>query len=96
MPDEVQVHPVARVKAVSKITYPNGKIYVGMDLTGTLTYFGSADSALIALDFTPEQRRDFAVRREILEKSRTASESEVRQVEVRFIRSLGSNDPKIG
>jgi hypothetical protein len=26
---------------VYKITYPNGKIYVGMDLTGTLLYFGS-------------------------------------------------------
>ena len=28
-------------KQVYKITYPNGKIYVGMDLTGTLTYFGT-------------------------------------------------------
>jgi hypothetical protein len=28
------------LKQVYKITYPNGKIYVGSDLTGTLTYFG--------------------------------------------------------
>jgi hypothetical protein len=28
-------------KQIYKITYPNGKIYVGMDLTGTLTYFGT-------------------------------------------------------
>lgn len=34
---------VAR-KQIYKITYPNGKIYVGMDLTGTLTYFGSPSS----------------------------------------------------
>ena len=31
---------VTRRKQPYKITYPNGKIYVGMDLTGTLTYFG--------------------------------------------------------
>jgi hypothetical protein len=29
------------VKVVYKITYPNGKIYVGMDLSGTMLYFGS-------------------------------------------------------
>jgi hypothetical protein len=28
-------------KQVYKITYPNGKIYVGMDLTGAVLYFGS-------------------------------------------------------
>ena len=33
--------PVMRRKQVYKITYPNGKIYLGSDLTGTLTYFGS-------------------------------------------------------
>ena len=30
-----------RRKQVYKITYPNGKIYVGMDLTGTALYMGS-------------------------------------------------------
>lgn len=32
---------MSRRKQVFKITYPNGKIYVGMDLTGAITYFGS-------------------------------------------------------
>jgi hypothetical protein len=41
---------------VYKITYPNGKIYVGQDRTNALNYFGSADSALIEGDFTLEQR----------------------------------------
>ncbi len=88
--------PAPRVKVIYKITYPNGKIYVGMDLTGTLTYFGSPNGALVALDFTPDQRRDFTVRKEIIWESDTASDAEVRQAEIRFIRSLGSNDPKIG
>jgi hypothetical protein len=37
----VTVDAVPRCKQVYKITYPNGKIYVGMDLTGAITYFGS-------------------------------------------------------
>lgn len=57
------------MKAVYKITYPNGKIYVGMDLTDSANYFGSASSALIAADFTREQRRDFVIRKEILWES---------------------------
>lgn len=39
------------MKVVYKITYPNGKIYVGQDLTGSINYFGSARSGLIAADF---------------------------------------------
>jgi len=84
------------VKAVYRITYPNGKIYVGMDLTGTLLYFGSANRALVAADFTAEQRRDFTVRKEVLWESDTASDAEVRRREVEFIHALGSNDPAIG
>ena len=83
-------------KAIYRITYPNGKIYVGMDLTGTLLYFGSANSSLVQADFTPEQRRDFVLRKEILWESETASDAEVRRQEVEFIRSLRSNDPAVG
>lgn len=50
---------------VYRITYPNGEIYVGQDVTDSINYFGSASSALIAADFTREQRRDFTIRREI-------------------------------
>ena len=30
-----------RTKVVYKVTYPNGRIYIGLDLTNTLTYMGS-------------------------------------------------------
>ncbi|MCX7007781.1 MAG: GIY-YIG nuclease family protein, partial [Kiritimatiellaeota bacterium] len=36
------------MKVVYKITYPNGKIYIGKDLTDTIGYFGSPDCSLIA------------------------------------------------
>jgi hypothetical protein len=84
------------VKVIYRITYPNGRIYVGLDLTDDINYFGSASSELIATDFTREQRRDFTIRREILWESESASDAEARAEEVRLIRALGSNDPRIG
>lgn len=84
------------MKVVYKITYPNGKIYIGKDLTGTLNYFGSANSKLIEKDFTREQQRDFSIRKEILWESETALDKEVNQIEVQYIHLYKSNDPKIG
>ncbi len=84
------------MKVIYKITYPNGKIYVGKDLTDSVNYFGSASSALIAQDFTREQRADFSIRREILWESESATDAEVNQKELEFIAKFKSNDPSIG
>ena len=84
------------MKVVYKITYPNGKIYVGSDLTDNVNYFGSADHTLIARDFTKEQRRDFTIRREIVWESETATDAEVRQKEFECINTFRSNDPAVG
>lgn len=69
---------------------------MGQDRTDTLNYFGSANSRLIEEDFTPEQRSDFTVRKEVLWESDLASQAETTAVEVAFIRELRSNDPAIG
>jgi hypothetical protein len=84
------------MNVIYKITYPNGKIYIGQDVTDSINYFGSASSALIAKDFTREQRRDFTIRREILWESDAASRAEVNRMEREFIQSFRSNDPAIG
>jgi hypothetical protein len=84
------------VKVIYKITYPNGKIYVGQDRTDSVRYFGSPNRQLIERDFTREQRRDFKIRKEILWESETATHTEVSAKEVEFIRALRSNDPAIG
>jgi hypothetical protein len=84
------------MKVIHKITYPNGKIYVGKDLTDSINYFGSANDALIAQDFTREQRRTFSVDRMILWESEAASDAEVNRREVDYILALRSNDPAIG
>jgi hypothetical protein len=81
---------------IYKITYPNGKIYVGQDRTDSINYFGSADSDLIAKDFTREQRRSFTITREILWESEAATQVEVTQKEVEFISALKSNNPLVG
>lgn len=44
------------MKIVYKITYPNGKMYVGKDLVYNLTYFGSPANGLVGKDFTWEQQ----------------------------------------
>ena len=84
------------MKVIYKITYPNGKIYIGKDLTDSINYFGSADDRLIERDFSREQRRDFTIRKEILWESDTASDIEVSAKEIEFIRVLRSNNPDIG
>ena len=84
------------MKVIYKITYPNGKIYVGQDRTDSINYFGSPNNELIAKDFTREQRRSFVVTREILWESETATPSEVNQKEIEFIVFLRSNDPAVG
>ena len=84
------------MKVLYKITYPNGKIYIGQDLTGSLNYFGSAQSRLLEADFTPEQRRDFTARKQILWESETATKVEVTQKEREFILEFRSNEPAIG
>jgi hypothetical protein len=84
------------MKVIYKITYPNGKIYIGKDLTDSINYFGSADSKLIERDFTRERRRDFTIRREILWESEDASDEEINQKEVELIRRYNSNDPDVG
>jgi len=84
------------MKVIYKITYPNGKIYVGKDLTDDINYFGSASHEAIANEFTREQRRNFTIHREIIWESENAADAEVNAKEVEFIKSLHSNDPKIG
>ena len=87
-----------RRKQVYKITYPNGKIYVGMDLTGTALYMGSPSAyAQIVADLELEPDRfELTLRKEILWESETASDAEVRAMEIKLIRETRANDPAIG
>ncbi|WP_252235933.1 GIY-YIG nuclease family protein [Clostridium sp. ZS1] len=84
------------MKVIYKITYPNGKIYIGKDLTDSINYFGSANNDLIELDFTREQKRNFTIRKEILCESDSDTDKEVNKKEIEFIKLYESNNPFIG
>lgn len=82
---------------VYKITFPNGKIYVGKDIGGvghSLRYFGSWNNALVMRDFDAEALRDFTLRKEILYES--PDKQDVSRKEGELIRELRANDPAIG
>ncbi len=81
---------------VYRITYPNGKIYIGQDRTDSINYFGSANSELISKDFNTEERKSFTITRDILWQSDSASPAELSQKEIEFIKAFRSNDPAIG
>jgi hypothetical protein len=84
------------MKVIYKITYPNGKIYIGKDFTDNINYFGSTNSDLIAKDFTREERKSFLVKKEIILKSEELSDSEINKLEVEYIKKYQSNNPIIG
>ncbi|MEY2936730.1 MAG: hypothetical protein RL033_7479 [Pseudomonadota bacterium] len=81
---------------VYKITYPNGKIYVGQVRTNSINYFGSASDELITRDFTPHERQSFTVTRDILWQSETADRAEVTKKEIEFILEFRANEPSVG
>ena len=77
------------MKVIYKITYPNGKIYVGRDSTGdNLRYFGSPDREYLEKDFTWEQLQDITLRKEIIFSSIEISETELKIKEIEFIEQL--------
>lgn len=82
---------------IYKITFPNGKIYIGKDIGGlghSLRYFGSWSSEIVSADFTKEQLASFTLTKEILFES--SDKNEVSKKEHEFIKLYQSNDPKIG
>ncbi|WP_166906251.1 GIY-YIG nuclease family protein [Mycobacterium sp. DL440] len=87
-----------RRKQVYKITYPNGKIYVGMDLTGMQLYMGSpsAHERIVADLDLDRLRFDLTLRKEILWESESATDADVRAKEIELIRETGANNPRIG
>jgi hypothetical protein len=85
------------MKVIYKITYPNGKIYIGQDITDTINYFGSPNSKLIEQDFTREQRQDFTIRKEILlEFPDTTDNREIFRREAALIIQYEANNPSKG
>lgn len=84
------------LRQVYKITYPNGKIYVGSDLTGTFTYCGSPSAKDRIKADHPEHHHDLTVRKQILWESETADKAETLAMERALIVETGANNPTVG
>ena len=82
---------------VYKLTFPNGKIYIGKDIGQhghTIRYFGSWNPDRVEADFTKDELRDFTLRREILFES--DDKLEVGRREMQLIVELEANNPAKG
>lgn len=82
---------------VYKITFPNGKIYIGKDIGfggHSIRYFGTWNRALVESDFSKAELEDFTLRKEMLFES--DDKSEVGKKERELIVQLGANDPRKG
>ena len=82
---------------VYKITFPNGKIYIGKDIGEpghSLRYFGSWNNLIVEADFTVEEIRDFTLRKQVMFESQ--DKALVTEKESELIRAYRSNDPLIG
>jgi hypothetical protein len=81
------------------ITYPTGKIYIGKDAYGNSRYFGSPNPDVINEDFeklSTEERMNYSVRKQILWESIDATDSELSDKEVEYIKKYQSNNSSIG
>jgi hypothetical protein len=83
-------------KYIYKITYPNGKIYVGQDVTGTLNYFGSSKNPQIEKDYSEAEMKHFTIIKEIIWESNNATNKEVYDKEMKLIEELEANNPAKG
>jgi hypothetical protein len=82
---------------VYKITFPNGKIYIGKDVGGlghSLRYFGSWNNEIVENDFDREAMRTFILQKEIIFETECKTECGIKEFE--FIRFYQSNDASIG
>lgn len=82
---------------VYKITFPNGKIYIGKDEGAgghSINYFGSWSNELVERDFRKDELMSFTLTKEILFES--TDRREVRRMESELIHQHRSNHPDIG
>lgn len=90
---------------VFKITFPNGKIYVGSDTATTarldfFKYFGSPQKArnemLVEMNEYLTGAVAYVLKKEILHSKENVTVGEILQVEQQYIRALNAKDPSIG
>lgn len=81
---------------IYKITFPNGKIYVGSDLTDSAWYFGSPSIPAIANDYPVARDSEFTITKKIVWYDPDADKTLTLAKENEMIIMLQANDPRVG
>lgn len=90
---------------VFKITFPNGKIYIGSDTASTakldfFKYFGSPKKAkeemLSDLGEHISRRETYILKKDILFSAENCRAGDIIKIEHQFIKNLKAKDPSIG
>jgi hypothetical protein len=86
---------------VYKITYPNGKIYVGVDwgkLAIPWNYVGSSKNPQLKIDCDSyrENSQKWMIEQEILFESWTCSKKEILKIEHEMILKYQATSPEVG
>ena len=85
------------MKYIYKITYPNGKIYIGQDSKNLLTtYYGSCEEEYIQKDFTYEELQEFTIKKTILWASENVTDNELNKKETEMILKYKALDKNVG
>ena len=82
---------------IYKITYPNGKIYIGSDMTDSYNYCGSPHAEEL-MKYLKSIKDDIVIHKQIIKDypKGTITEKELHVEEVNFIHKYQSNNPEIG
>jgi len=84
------------MKQIFKITFPNNKIYIGKDLTGSITCLGDFNPGDVNNDYRNIKIPCFTIRKEVLWESESADDSELREREAQYIKIFKADNPKFG
>ncbi|MGY3802497.1 GIY-YIG nuclease family protein [Pigmentibacter ruber] len=83
-------------KIIYKITYPNGKIYIGQDFTNNYNYFGSIDEELLKRDFSDDDILSFTIIKEVIFREKNITKKSLNLLEKNYILQYNSNNPNVG
>jgi hypothetical protein len=97
-------HEIISYGYVYKITFPNGKIYIGADYgrnasLDVISYFGSYQNKRAVLDDhleLLEATKTFTVKKELIFEAKDCTPASIRLKETELIRSHHATDPSIG
>lgn len=86
---------------VYKITFPNGKIYIGIDYSEQACpwqYLGSSSNKQLQIDchHFRQQHKQWVIKQEILFESTTCTKAQLRQIEHEKILYYQATNPDIG